>query len=102
MAALWASTTTKMDAAVANSVPQADDGTLGQLMQGRPLGTLPSVATPCAERSAYLLTTMDPMTAISAQGMRLASRPPITMMPITEIETANVAQLTLSQSAKVL
>ena len=31
---------------------------------GRPLGTLPSVATPSAAMSSCLLTTIDPITAI--------------------------------------
>ncbi len=74
VAALWARTTRKIDAAVGISVSHSLQPGEGMPKEGRPLGTVPSVATPCADRSAHWLTAIAPITAMSAPGT--SSRPP--------------------------
>ena len=93
VAALWASTTTKMAPPVPSRPTNCGQVTEGNPKLGRPLGTTPSVATPSAARSSCQLTTIAPTTAMSAPGMRgeMAFDPRITAM--TAAETQTVAAL---------
>ena len=101
MAALWASTTTKMAPAVPSRAVNWAQVTDGKPKFGSPLGTTPRVETPSAARSSCQLTMMAPTTAMSAPGMRgeMALEPRMTTMTATETHT--VAALLSSRWASV-
>ena len=64
----------KIETAVATSCGTSPNGTPGQLMSGRPPGTVPRSETPWEARSKPQLTAIEPTTAISAPGIFLFDR----------------------------
>ena len=68
-----------MESAGAEQLDESLGRHAGPGEMGRPPGTVPMVATPCAEIDSAALATMAPMTASSAQGTRCASLAPSTI-----------------------
>ncbi len=72
VAALWARTTTKIDAATPASPGTCCQATLGKVIGGSPPGTAPMMATPCRSRRNTAVSTMEAATTRRAPGTRLA------------------------------
>src|SRR5207253_9233060 len=84
--------TMNIDAEVASNPDASDQPTpLGNPTWGSPLGTGPSVETPCAARSRIQLRAIVPTTATSPPGIALIQRPKTIRIPSTATETASVA-----------
>ena len=80
----------KIEIAVATSCGTSLNGTPGQLMSGRPPGTVPRSETPWEARSKPQLTAIAPTTAISAPGIFLLTNRRPTIVTITDAETRTV------------
>ena len=89
-----------MAPAVERSAVNCVQVTSGMPKLGRPLGTLPSVDTPSDERSQCSLTAIDPITAISAPGIRglIFFDPRITAMTATDTQMVAVFASPMSPS----
>src|SRR6266404_9802620 len=73
----------------------------GNPMCGSPLGTAPSVDTPCELRSKIQLTAIRPTTATRPPGITFTQRLKTTRIASTESETANVAHEICPSSVSV-
>src|SRR4051795_13324276 len=84
--------TRNIDTDVASSGTTSDQPTpFGSPSVGRPLGTGPSVDTPCAWRSNAQLITIEPTTATSPPGIALIHFSNTTSVTMTPTDTASVA-----------
>ena len=74
--------------------PQSDIfiDNLRRYIDGRPLGTVPTVAMPRAAKSSVSLATIAPITAMSAPGMRGANRAQPTISTRTVAEMPSVVR----------
>src|SRR5262245_34412828 len=84
--------TRKIDAAVGSKTSHCDHP-LGHASVGSPLGTLPRIDTPSADRSSAYDAQIAPTTAISAPGIRGLMRLQTTITTMTDRDTTTVAPL---------
>ena len=92
---------TTIDPAIPRSGRTSAHATSGMPSVGRPPASGPTVVTPWDARSAARLTTIAPITATSAPGIRPVTAFSPTITPMTAVVTATVAQLTSPMSCRV-
>ena len=89
-----------MDAAAPSSTPASCRPRAGAPSCGSPRGTGPSTCTPCAARSAALLTMIATITAISGPGILRVMRRAASTTRMTPTDTSHVRPMDMRERAR--